>query len=518
MVILAMVAVVWAGLAPAADGADPVFDRPTPEQFAAVGATAKSITFRTLPSRWLVDDWHRLGVKVRVQVVPEADESPARFRRRAGFLAFRSGADEICWGGDETDRDFFSPALAAAADDRALVGKLDALAERAMADKNSDTRLAGRRERVYVQLAADFSLAPSALIRRELALRIRKLQKLLGEEPIAVPKDIPDAPAKPFVAPKKAREVEPAPEFHGVKLFPDLELRIHSYGLEFLVLGDRKIQKDEWPGVKRAYTLYIPSTNRAEWLTYKLSCDLTDRKTNAGDAAPRLPFYTLEPRFFGTVEKRFQTRAMHLPGYGRPELRLPYGYESPVYCNAGKDENWAFPFSYTWDQFDGILPKRNTVWYVRADEGWVRITWRNPVDGFSGLCFSNVFRQYNEATSAALGDWGYEDALFRDACVQPLIDRNANLVTMISRKLDGYGKARWSAADKFIREKAAANFGGVTLFVRDLEAARMRYLDEVFAGREIKVPERKKKDAEKPTKGPSLDDDEDGMNLDDTEH
>ena len=499
-------------------GAESAFDTPMAAQFAEVGATAKEVSFRTIPSRWIVDDWHRLGVKVYLCLSPEEDESPELYRRRAGFLAFRGGVDGVRWGGSEADRAYFAPALAAADDDRALIGKLDALAVRAMGSADAEVRLAGRRERVYLQVAADFASAPSALIRRELVLRIRALQKLFGEVPMAVPADIPDAPPRRFVAPRGVHEVEAPVEYHPVKLSSEMMMSVHGYGVSFTVLGDRKIGKNEWPGVKRAYTLYIQGTNRTEWLTYKLSCDLSDRQETSVAAAPRVQFYTLEPRFCNATGNRFQLRAMHLPAYGKPWVRLPYGGESPSRCGGGSGENWSFSFHFSWDQLGEVLPKRNSVWYLREGDTWLKIKWGNPVDGFTGVEFGTAFRRYDKEVQQAIERWGADDALFQEACIGPLVDRNVSLIAMMKKKFDAYGYVQWPAADKFIKEKAAKNIRNVTLFVRDLEAARIRYLDDVLAGREVKVPERKKVAEEKKPKGPSIDDDEGGISLDDTEY
>lgn len=518
-VTAAVCATVGLALAVAADGAMPtVFDEPTAAQFAEVGGTAKAVSFRTIPSHWTVDDWHRLGVKVYLHLSPEEDESPELYRRRAGFLAFRSGVDGVRWGGGEADRAYFAPALAAADDDRALIGKLDALAERAMRSDDAEVRLAGRRERVYLQVAADFASAPAALIRRELVLRIRGLQKFFGEAPMAVPADIPDAPPRRFVAPKGVREVEAPVEYHPIKLSPELTMSVHGYGVSIIVQGDRKIGKNEWPGVKRAYTLYVQGTNRTEWLAYKLSCDLTDRRGKDGVVAPRVQFYTLEPRFYNATGNRFQLRAMHLPAYGKPAPRLPYDYESPHHCGGGSGENWSFSFHFSWDQLGEVLPKRNSVWYLREGDTWLKIKWGNPVDGFTGVEFGTAFRRYDKEVQQAIERWGADDALFREACIRPLVDRNVSLIAMMKKKFDSYGYVQWAASDKFVKEKAAKNIRNVTLFARDLEVARIRYLDDVLAGREVKVPERKKVVEEKKPTGPSLDEDEVGISLDDTEY
>ena len=510
--------VIVASVAGAADALDPGFDCPIAQQFSEVGGTAKSVSYRTMPSSWIVDDWHRLGVKVYLHLSPEEDESPELYRRRAGFQAFRSGVDGVRWGGSEADRAYFAPALAAADDDRALIGKLDALAVRAMESDNAPVRLAGRRERVYLQVAADFASAPSALIRRELVLRIRGLQKLFGEAPMAVPADIPDAPPRRFVAPKDVREVEAPVEFHPLKISPKLMMYVHGAGVGFTITGDRPIAKNEWPGVKRDYTLYVQGTNRTEWLAYKLSCDLTDRRGETGAAAPRVQFYTLEPRFSNTTGDRCRVRAMHLPAEGRPIVRMSSSGVDLSSCGGGSGRNWSFSFHLAWDQLGEVLPKRNSVWYLREGDSWLKIKWPNPVDGFSGLEFGNAFRRYDREVEQAMERWGADDAFFREACIVPLVDRSVGLIEMMKKKFDSHGYVRWSDADKFIKEKAAKDIRNVTLFARDLEAARIRYLDDVLAGREVKVPERKKAAEEKKPKGPSLDADEGGISLDDTEY
>lgn len=42
----------------------------SPEDFARYGATATAVAYEKLPEGWLIDDWHRLGVKVYQTLVP----------------------------------------------------------------------------------------------------------------------------------------------------------------------------------------------------------------------------------------------------------------------------------------------------------------------------------------------------------------------------------------------------------------------------------------------------------------
>lgn len=495
---------------------DPVFDSPSPAQFAEAGGTAKSVSYRTIPSGWIVDDWHRLGVRVYVLLTPEADESPELFRRRAGFLAFRSGVDGVRWGGGEADRAYFAPALAAADDDRSLVGTLDKLALRAMGSDDAALRLAGRQERIYLHVSADFCSAPSALIRRELVLRIRALQKLLGEAPLALPADIPDAPPRRVALPTATHEVEGPTAYKTVQLFPDLKMVNRGFGFDLVVLGDRPLKAGEWPGVRRDYTLYIPGTNRTDWLVYKLSCDLTARK-DVVTAAPRAQFYTLQPRFHAVGERRFRVRGLHLPSRSRPLLGDGPRDESPKSCAGEGGGNWQFRFEFYWERLEGFYPQARSAWYLRQGDETVKIVWRNRLDCFPGLEFRHLVADYETECGKALSDWRFADPLFCAVGVQPLADANTELVAMLKRKIQPNGYISWTPSDKFICEKAAANLNRLRYFKEDVEAARIRYLDDVLAGREVKVPERKKTVEKKP-KGPSLDADEGGISLDDTEY
>ena len=514
---------VWTGAAALAcasvfgDGAGPVFDHPEPKQFVDC-ATAREITYRTIPARWLVDDWHRLGVKVKVLMAPESYESPELFRRRFGLHVFRSGVDGVEFEGSAEDRAFYGSAMKAAADDVALVRRLDDLAEKAMRSKEAPVRTAGRLAKVYVHISANFGEVPTALVRRELVLKIRALQKTLGEAPMAMPADIPDAPARRFTPPRNARTVKVGGAYEWVSVFSNVTFNAGGHGFTFGVSDGRKLPRNTWPGVKREFTLFIPASNRTEWLVYKLACDLTDRKPAdaAKKSAPRVQFYTLEPRFAAAEGKRFVTRPMHLPCRAKPGLRLGYTYEAPILLHAGDSGPWSFTFAFDWPQIYGIVPNAKTVWYVCEGDDWVRLEW-HPVDAFGGLSFRDFVGNYQKFSASTLSEWSYDDSLFARACVQPLVDANVELVAMLSKKIQPNGYISWNPSEKFIFKKAKENADRMGHFAYDVTEARIRYLDDVFAGREIKMPERKKK-VEKKVTGPSLDESEEGMSLDDSEY
>ena len=500
--------------------AGPVFDCPEPAQFAEFGGTAEAVTYRTIPASWIVDDWHRLGVRVYALVTPAAEESPERFRRRFGLQVYRSGVDSASFGGSDADRAFYESAMKAAADDVALVRRLDDLAQKAMDSGDAAKRTAGRDMKVYVHIAANFDDAPTALVRRELVLRIRKLQQVMGEQPMAMPADIPDAPPRKFTPPRDARVVKVGGPYESVPVFSNVTFRAAGHGFVFSVSDGRKLPANTWPGVKREFMLYVQGTNRTDWLVYHLACDLTDRAPVAGStkrkSAPRVQFYTLEPRFAAAAGKRFVTETLHLPSRTRPGLKLSYGYEAPILLQAGSSGPWHFDFSFDWPQLYGIVPNAKTVWYVREGDDWVKLEWR-AIDAFGGLEFRNFVGNYEKLAAAELGEWGYADPLFRDAGVQPLVDANAELVAMLAKKIQPNGYITWNPSEKILYKKASDNANKMGHFGYDVLSARIAYLDAVLAGKEVKVPPRKKK-ADKKVSGPSLDDADEGMSLDDSEY
>ena len=505
----------------AGDGvAQAIFDCPVAAQFAEVRETAKSVSYRTLPSSWIVEDWHRLGVKVYVRLAPEANESPELFRRRFGFDVFRSGVDGVEWGGPASDRALFEGAMTAAADDVALARAYDEIARRAMESGDADKVREGRLAKVFLHVTDDFTRLATPLLRREIVRRARILQAALGEKPMALPKDIPDAPPRRFVPPCDARTVEgPRPHIDGVEVFPGLKLVVIGSGVHFRVVGDRKLAEDEWPGVKRAFTLYLPGTNRTDWLAYEFSCDLMDRKPADGaSSAPRVQFYTLEPRFAASQTPRFLVRPMRLTSRACPDIWTWRQGESPLCCGAGSGVNWMFDFLITWQSLIGFWPKdrSNNVWYVKEGDEFVRIEWKTSRFA-DGIKYADFVNDYKKAVATAKGEWEYADPLFFSACVEPLIDRNEELVKMLEKNTGSNGYLTGWPNDA-IREKATASLHNMQYFACDVEAARVRYLDDVLAGREVKVPERKKVVEEKKPKGPSLDEDEGGISLDDTEY
>lgn len=495
--------------------AEPVrLSTPAPSDFVRHGATAGAVSYTALPSPWIVEDWHRLGVKVYARLAPEANESPELFRRRFGFDVFRSGVDGAEWGGTDADRALFGGAITAAADDMALARAYDEIARRAMESGDADKVREGRLAKVFLHVADDFTRLATPLLRREIVRRARILQAVLGERPMAIPKDIPDAPPRRFVPPRDVRTVTQK----GDELFPGLKLQFGGEGVIFRIEGDRKLARNEWPGVKRAFTLYLPGTNRTDWLAYEFSCDLTDRKPADGAAsAPRVKFYTLEPRFAGSQSRRFQVRPMRTASRACPNIWVWRQGEAPLYCGAGSGENWSFGFFLAWQRLIGFWPKdrSNNAWYVKEGDEIVRIEWK-PSRFADGIKYADFVRDYKEAVTAAKAEWAYSDPLFFAACVEPLIDRNVELAKMLEKNTAANGfLTGWS--NEAIREKATANLHNMQYFACDVDEARIRYLDDILAGREVKIPEKAKK-TEKKTSGPNLEDTGDEIELDDTEY
>ena len=502
--------------------AEPVrLSTPAPSDFVRYGATAGAVSYTALPSPWIVEDWHRLGVKVYARLAPEANESPELFRRRFGFDVFRSGVDGVEWGGTDADRAMFEGAMTAAADDMALARAYDEIARRAMGSGDADKVREGRLAKVFLHVADDFTRLATPLLRREIVRRARILQAALGEKPMAIPKDIPDAPPRRFVPPRDARTVTVdairnyTTEFD---LFPGMKLQVGAYGATFRIVGDRRLAKDEWPGVKRAFTLYLPGTNRTDWLAYEFSCDLTDRKPADGAAsAPRVQFYTLEPRFAGSQSRRFQVRPMRATSRACPNIWVWRQGEAPLYCGAGSGENWSFGFFLAWQRLIGFWPKdkSNCAWYVKEGDEIVRVEWK-PSRFADSFKYADFVHDYKDAVTAAKAEWAYSDPLFFAACVEPLIDRNEELAKMLEKNTAANGfLTGWP--NEAIRDKATANLHNMQYFACDVDTARIRYLDDILAGRQVKIPEKVKK-TEKKVSGPSLEDTGDEIELDDTEY
>lgn len=513
--VLALLSAAVIGEAGAAE-TNPVFDKPEPAQFAQVGATAESVTYRTIPAKWLVDDWHRLGVKVYALVAPEEDESPALFRMRFGFQVFRSGVDGVRWGGKDADRPFYESAMKAAEDDMKLVRTLDELAARAMASQDALVRTAGREAKVYAYIVADFDRSSAALARRELVVRIRKVQKALGEPPMAAPADIPDAAPRPFVPPADAKTVEAK---YDAEILPGLKFNLTGRDFSFTIPGDYKLKAGTWPGVKRAFTLYIPTGRKNDWLVFKFSCDLTDDfgRASVEKPAPRVNFYTLEPRFYETSGMRYQVRPMQPASREHPAINHDFAFNSPLHCYAGASHNWYFPFRCVWNQLVGCQPRAGTRWYVKEGDQVVCIWFKTTPDCFSGLLFAPFVGGYENDVNAAIARWSYEDPVFCDACVRPLAEANTELVAALKKRIQPNQYIDWAGSDKFVRQKAAKNQDKLAFFKYDVAAARVKYLDEILAGRTVKVPERKKK-SEAKAAGPDLDDEDGDMKLDDSEY
>ena len=488
----------------------------SPADFSTYGTSASSISYEQLPSRWLIADWHKLGVKIYHAISPNPGESPELFRRRAGFVLFRSMADGLDADACAKLPKAYANALAAAKDDYKLAAQLGALADRALKSDDADLRREGRLARGYLYVTADLAGAPSALIRREIVRLARGLQQRFGEKPMAVPADIPDDPPPAVDDPKGLERYTPGKSKGDV--LPGVSLTFGGEVCAFTLHGDEEVGKDGWPEKEVTLTLSIQDEAHTAWATYRLCFDLTSRKPADGkkvERAPTMPFITLVPRFASATPPRFRVEPTRL--YSRTYPRLG-DFSWNAYTRKKDGKGWSVTYTIPWQRLIGFFPVgANAHWLLGDGARTVRIDWRRGglASYYGGIKWEDAVKDFQGARGAA-SDWSYADPLFYKAFVVARLEKDATLV-------EALGKNKGKdviAGPKSVQERAFENMPSAAFLGYDVRDLRVKYLDDLLNGREIKVPPPKKKvdPYARATSSQLRPDDEDTINLDDSEY
>jgi len=277
-------------MAIAARAATPLkFESVGERELAEFGATATEIAVREIPPRWIVESWHRLGVRVLADIVPEPYETPEFLRRRAGFSLHRSEID-----GFVADENSFSSAgraaLAAARKDAALAARADRLALGCLKSGQAETVRLGRKTRAYLYFGANLSGSSSAQLSEELLRRIGEMERALGV-PASVPAAVPpEIAAEPVQVPRGVKTVGMSRAMtYPAKALPGLEVGVNGGWVTFSV-SDAMLSE---------FLILIPNRHRDGYVAYRL-CVIRSKFGQARPPrAPVLDFtaYWLQPRF-----------------------------------------------------------------------------------------------------------------------------------------------------------------------------------------------------------------------------
>ena len=180
-------------------------------------ASAEVCVVDEVPAEHILFQWHRLGVKILKRVAWDPECSAERFRRVAGFLAVREGADGVWLVGEERFSPAWKQALAETKIDVAVARYARALAQQALGWREKDNKvwIEGRRVLWFFKFM-DIESENLDTMRLEFICYAKRLEQLLGVTPKKLPLVVskPDAPADERFVPLKDR----APSHFAVSL------------------------------------------------------------------------------------------------------------------------------------------------------------------------------------------------------------------------------------------------------------------------------------------------------------
>jgi len=507
--------------------------------------TAEAVAFAQLPRPHLLHSWKALGVTVLKRVTCEV--SPSRFCRACGFLAVSEGADGL-YLADAVPPSHAS-ALAAARRDRALLSRLDALAERIARSEDPALAIEARRVRFFLGTVG-LEWEDLETLRLECLAWKDRLELLLGEEP---------SPHAVFAAPEPLDNIPRLPPPDGVRC-----LRLDGGR----AAGDRLAFSSDNRGFSLVYTatngtphgsldvtLHV-ADGHGGFLPYRYYCDLEPITTGA----PRAPARGRGGFLFGTDERfrpysfayaaansrirAFPRLADYGPDY--PDLHPSFDFK------AAGTNGWTARLSVSWASLYGRWPmtdeKFSDVWYasvggsaVPASESlalrWPRgraTTFRSFAAALSSGEITTLYKEELRRTETAYAV-SYEertypfakpprptfqrgecaaDALFLERMLRPLLDRNANAWDAVRSDKDH--KPTLDRLPEASKRQVWKNLGRLLYLSDEVSRLRADYLKARFAGREP-PPCAKRTDSRTSPDAPDAGYDEDALSLDDKE-
>lgn len=534
--------------------------------FAGYAETASVVAFDRLPRSNLLHSWKSLGVTLLKTIRLDAEMSPERYRREAGFLAFLAGADGLYLVGEPKGE--YARALEEAKTDWRVLLRLRELREAARASADGLVRIEGRRAMYCMQGFLPAEEANVDALRLEAVAWAKRLEQVLGVPPADLPTALPAKPLADYAVftpygglsepPKLAAVGE---ERKTVKVAPGVEFRWSIDGFEVTVenrTGKEMKEKGDCPGGALRLRLYIPGSQPGEWMPYRFYCDLNP--TLKGTV--RAPAIGRGANLFGTDE-RFLPYAQT---YGARNDRL---CEWPCLRSHGPDCPALHPkfsfvpvkgggyratFQFDWMPLYGHWPQqgadpKGTVWYLgvddfpRAGEQVVcRLQWPRPSEqAFDRFCgrFSTkaITSAYKDELARVYDGWmlgfrdryyrflktkepcfnlgDYEsDEMFRQRLVQPLLDANDNAWQLICDDKE-HPSPKLRKQLPLVQKRIHRMLGRMFHFSHAVWLQRRDYLAGRFAGRV--PPEPKRKAGPVDLKTPDADFDDGAMELDDKE-
>ncbi len=531
---------------------------------------ASAVAFDQLPRRHLLHSWRTMGVKLlkTVRFDPEGDAD--RFRREVGFIAFCDGADGT-WlpGGEKELPPGWRKALAEARDDWRLLLYLKGLADRAAESDDGQVRIESRRVSYWFGwMPVEWENAD--VLRLESVGYARRLEQLLKLPPAKLPTRRGAAAAAerslPFTPygdwPEKPEQVKMKAIGQGVDLGGGL--RFSAGWFNFTVSWGTTNAADlaSWtsPGKCLDFSVYVPGERKGEWLPYHFHCDLDPHHYGW----PRAPARGRSGFLFG-IDERFRPTAIaygvgYNPVSARPVPR-EYGRDYPEpgvsggsWQSAKGKPGGSCSVSVSWTSLFGHWPMlrkgKFDTWYVALDRSpatgkpvVARVLWPKGHEDnfwkFAGAftpgsmtgCYKPQLQRVERTWTQAAAESGYQfaglerpafhrfdvetDTNFYGRLVRPLLDANANAWELVWEDKE-HKHPKFARQPDSVKRLILKNFGRMRFLSYDASEARLKYLEQRWAGDMPPEYTPKPKENEPPAT-PDMDYDPDQLQLDDKE-
>lgn len=514
--------------------------------------TAEACVADRLPTSNILSSWKRLGVRMYKRVAWNPGRPSDWFRRKAGFVAVREGADGAWLEGEEGFSEAWKQAAAEAEKDAEVVLYCKSLAEKAMAVREKDSKawIEGRRV-MWLLRFMDFGSENLDTLRLEFVSYARRIEQLLGLPARTLP-GVADAAPRPDPAPFVPLEGE-NPVRTRVSVDKEQSFRLaeglafESKGGEFVfTLSSDRPRKDRWPDVKGRFRLYVPD-GEGSYIAYEYTIDLSSGVL-PGERAPT------DGHGLWFVEERWGRGVLRLYG-ANPEWRVAsvasgtggslYPYLFPRFWYEPKKDGkgWTAWLHFPWlpllRHWPSVRPETSDSWFVSVDipgvaatacemqwgkgrvENLAKFVGRIGEKGVLGRyqsekdLVSEIYTQWHEDRYydfAKTKEPTYHrfdaatDGMFYARVVEPMMEANEKTVKALPR----FGKMPDAEKLAFCK-----SLEGLVFFFDDVSAARRDYILLRQSGKEPPEPPRKARPKDKePSDEPVLDDGEGTMQLD----
>ena len=526
---------------------------------------AETCVVDVMPAEHILNQWRHLGVKILKRIAWDPECSAERFRRAAGFLAVREGADGVWLVGEERFSAAWKQALSEAKTDVDVACYARSLAEQALGRREKDNKvwIEGRRVLWFFKFM-DVESENLDTMRLEFICYAKRLEQLLG----VTPKELPLAVAKsgteddrfvPLADRSPSHVAVSLDRTTPVELAEGLTFSYNRGGFGFTIVSEKGTADSEWPGGRGSFKLYLPG-DRGAYLPYEFQIDLTPVETNrAPDDCYGLWF--LKERWGKGIKRLYADPTVWRL---RPVARRSYGAAYPKlsprfdFKSDGKG-GWTLNLSFSWFSLYGFWPSmRNGIvdkWYVSLDElpgvpsAAVRMDWAKGREiNFKKLAASiscaDITKRYAEQKAQASGIYhlwyderlyGFaktetptyqrcdpeSDKMFWERVVEPMMDANQNLeeITYTYQDADHHWvPAPFEKQSEVVKDQVRKSLGKLFNLADRVSLARRDYILQRYAG-EVppEPPPKKPPEGAAALTAPDVDNDDDALQLDDKE-